>query len=479
MSDRIGGAFPDDKAAGTDRPPATDRPRSTSRPADRRTSFGAGGAGGRAGRPDRPNAARPSAARPRPGTDRDRPVRADRPGGDRPERRRDDRRGGAFDPPRIPESITEDQLSREVKDELRGLPADLAVTVGRYLVAAELATVPEVAYGYAQAARHLAARIGVVREVSGITAYKTGRWAEALAELRAARRLTGRGEHLPLMADAERALGRLDRALELVHGDDAKRLPRAVQIELRIVESGIRRDQGLADAAVLALQVPELTDGKPRPWSARLFYAYGDALLAAGRTEAAREAFSRAVVADEDEQTDALARLDELDGISVADLEDDEDDESVTDESDDDLDDEAEEDDEDDESDGDEDDDTEDDDDLDDHVAVEIEAAPAVEDADLDDNVITETDKNDVTAETENDENDDEDDGDDANDEDEDDEDEDEDDGDGDGDGENGYEDGEIDAKDGPADKAGKAEASTAPLADTPAEAAPEAKTEL
>src|SRR6202012_1879844 len=96
---------------------------------------------------------------------------------------------------------------------------------------------------------------------------------------------------------------------------------------LRIVESGIRRDQGLADAAVLSLQVPELTDGKQRPWAARLFYAYGEALLAAARPGAAREAFSRAVVADEDEQTDALARLDELDGISVADLEDDEDEE--------------------------------------------------------------------------------------------------------------------------------------------------------
>jgi tetratricopeptide (TPR) repeat protein len=162
----------------------------------------------------------------------------------------------------------------------------------------------------------------VVREVNGITAYQTGRWAEALAELRAARRLTGRGEHLALMADSERALGRPDRALELVHSDEAKRLPRAAQIELRIVESGIRRDQGLADAAVLALQVPELADGRLRPWSARLFYAYGDALLAAGRPEAAREAFSRAVVADEDEQTDALARLDELDGITVEDLED-------------------------------------------------------------------------------------------------------------------------------------------------------------
>ncbi len=220
------------------------------------------------------------------------------------------------DAPRIPDSVTDDQLSREVRDELGSLSADRASIVGRYMVAAELATDPEQAYRYAQAARKMAARIGVVREVSGITAYRTGRWAEALSELQAGRRMTGRNDYLPLMADSERGLGRLDRALDLVHSAEAKRLPRAAQIELRIVESGIRRDQGLADAAVLALQVPELTDGKQRPWSARLFYAYGEALLAAGRAEAAREAFSRAVVADEDEETDALARLDELDGIS-------------------------------------------------------------------------------------------------------------------------------------------------------------------
>jgi tetratricopeptide (TPR) repeat protein len=231
-------------------------------------------------------------------------------------------------------------VSREVKAELRGLPADLAATVGRYLVAAELASDPEQAYRYAQAARRVAARIGVVREVTGITAYQTGRWAEALAELRAARRLTGRNEYLPLMADSERALGRLDQALELVHSDEAKRLPRPAQIELRIVESGIRRDQGLADAAVLVLQVPELTDGRLRPWSARLFYAYGEALLAAGRPEAAREAFSRAVVADEEEETDALSRLDELDGVTLEDLEDYEDEDEDADEEDEGFDDE-------------------------------------------------------------------------------------------------------------------------------------------
>ena len=258
-----------------------------------------------------------------------------------------------------------------MKSELGGLPADMAITVGRYLVAAELASDPEVAYRYAQAAKHYAARIGVVRELSGITAYKTERWTEALAELRAARRLTGRNDYLALMADAERGLGRLDRALEVVHSPEAKRLPRAAQIELRIVESGIRRDQGLADAAVLALQVPELTDGKLRPWSARLFYAYGDALLAAGRREAAREAFARAVVADEDEQTDALARLDELDGVTVSDLEDDEDDElDAASSSDADLDD---------EEDDDEDEDNEDEDDLDDESDAGLE-----DDADLD-----------------------------------------------------------------------------------------------
>jgi hypothetical protein len=279
-----------------------------------------------------------------------------------------------------------------VREELGGLPHDRATTVGRYLVAAELATDAEQAYRYAQAAKRLGARIGVVREVSGIMAYKSGRWAEALTELQAGRRMTGRYDYLPLMADSERGLGRLDRALDLVHSAEAKRLPRASQIELRIVESGIRRDQGLTDAAVLALQVPELTDGKQRPWSARLFYAYGEALIAAGRPEAAREAFSRAVVADEDEQTDALSRLDELDGITVEDLESDDDDETRVGEAfdDEDLDDEPEElDDESDDLDeddlDDEDDDTEDeDDDLDDEAS-DLDEDDDEDEEDLDD----------------------------------------------------------------------------------------------
>jgi len=203
--------------------------------------------------------------------------------------------------------------------------------VARRLVAASLAEDPETGYQLAQEARRLAARVGIVRETAGIAAYRAGHWAEALTELRAARRLTGRTGYLPMMADAERALGRLDRALALLAEQQAGPVDRATQIELLIVESGIRRDQGLPEAAVVTLQVPELTDGRLRPWSARLFYAYADALLEAGRTEEARGWFGRAAHADRDEETDAAERYDDLDDVVIDDLEDDDDSEDADD----------------------------------------------------------------------------------------------------------------------------------------------------
>jgi len=216
--------------------------------------------------------------------------------------------------------VTAQQLDPEARAQLNSLPNDLADSVARYLVAAGLDADPERSYAYAKAARGLAARVGVVREASGIAAYRLGRWAEALSELRAARRMTGSDDYVPLMADSERALGREDRALALIREVDASRLDRGTLIELRIVESGIRRDQGLAEAAVVALQVPELTSGRVRPWSARLFYAYADALLAAGREDEARDAFARAADADTEGETDAAERLDELDGVELEDL---------------------------------------------------------------------------------------------------------------------------------------------------------------
>jgi tetratricopeptide (TPR) repeat protein len=220
----------------------------------------------------------------------------------------------------VADDITADQLDREARAELRTLPGQLADAVARLLVAASQEPDAERAYEYSLQARRLAARVGVVRETSGVAAYRAGRWAEALAELRTARRLTGRASYLPLMADSERALGRLDRALAIVHDPDAGGLDRATQIELLIVESGIRRDEGRPAAAAAVLQVPELTDGRRRPWSARLFYAYADALLDDGREDEAREWFGRAAALDPEGETDAGERYEELDSVVIDDL---------------------------------------------------------------------------------------------------------------------------------------------------------------
>jgi tetratricopeptide (TPR) repeat protein len=221
----------------------------------------------------------------------------------------------------VPASITADQLDPEARAELRTLPGDLADAVARLLVAAGSADDPERGYEYAVAARDLAGRVGVVRETCGIAAYQAGKWAEALAELRAARRLTGQGSYLPLMADCERALGRLDRALDLVTGPQTADLPRQTQIELRIVESGLRRDQGFPEAGVVALQIPELTDERSRPGAARLYYAYADALADADRAEEARFWFGKAAAADHDGETDAVERVDDFDMLVFDDLE--------------------------------------------------------------------------------------------------------------------------------------------------------------
>ncbi|WP_271218469.1 hypothetical protein [Streptosporangium carneum] len=189
----------------------------------------------------------------------------------------------------------------------------------------------EQAYEHTKVARRFAARIGVIREAVGIAAYRAGHFAEALSDLRAARRMTGSDSFLPIMADCERGLGRPERALDLVRSKEAERLDRVGKIELAIVESGARRDLHQKDAAVITLQrLPELRDTRPQPWSARLAFAYADALADAGHEGPATEWFGRAMAFDEEGETDAAERYAELTGAIIEDIEeDDEDDEDL------------------------------------------------------------------------------------------------------------------------------------------------------
>ncbi|MDQ3990110.1 MAG: hypothetical protein M3291_13130 [Actinomycetota bacterium] len=234
----------------------------------------------------------------------------------------EDARGSRREPdavrPDLPDGIDSAALDPEVRRELATLPKGLAELVAAHLVATGLALEddPEAALAHARFARSRAGRVAAVREATGLAAYQAGEWSEALTELRAARRLSGRPVHLAVMADCERALGRPDRALDLTRDAEATALNRAEAVELRIVGAGARRDLGQLEAAVVALQGPDLDSDTPEPWVARLRYAHADNLLAAGREQDAVRWFLAAADADDEEETDAAARAAELGGCA-------------------------------------------------------------------------------------------------------------------------------------------------------------------
>ncbi|KOU14132.1 tetratricopeptide TPR_4 [Streptomyces sp. WM6372] len=201
------------------------------------------------------------------------------------------------------------------------LPKGLAEEVSRNLVmvARLIDEDPEQAYAYSRIALRLASRVAAVREAAGFAAYATQKYSEALAEFRAAKRMTGSVELWPVMADCERGLGRPERALAMAGEPEVQKLDKAGQVEMRLVAAGARRDMGQLDAAIVTLQSPELASNSVQPWTARLRYAYADALLAAGREDEAREWFAKTVEADKDGAMDASDRLAELDGVEFVD----------------------------------------------------------------------------------------------------------------------------------------------------------------
>ncbi|ATW52494.1 hypothetical protein CGZ69_07615 [Streptomyces peucetius subsp. caesius ATCC 27952] len=222
----------------------------------------------------------------------------------------------------MPDDVTGDEIDKDVRQELQSLPKGLAEDVARNLVmvANLIDEDPEQAYAYSRIALRLASRVAAVREAAGFAAYATQKYSEALAEFRAARRMTGTVELWPVMADCERGLGRPERALAMAGEPEVQKLDKAGQVEMRLVAAGARRDMGQVDAAIVTLQSPELASSSVQPWTARLRYAYADALLAAGREDEAREWFAKALEADKDGATDASDRLAEMDGVEFVDV---------------------------------------------------------------------------------------------------------------------------------------------------------------
>jgi tetratricopeptide (TPR) repeat protein len=283
---------------------------------------GAGGSSSSSSRPERKGSDRKP-------TDRRGDARPDRRTserqGDRPGRKGDwkrpaDKQGprttdqAIYDGPDLPEEITGRELDRSVTGQLKGLPEKLAARVARHLAAAGMLIDedPEKAYQHTLAARARASRIAVVREATGEAAYAAGHFAEALAELRAAKRMNGATEYLPIMADCHRALGNPEQALKLAKSPSVVNFAPEAKAEMTLVEAGARRDMGQLDAALRTLELAPLMNKTRANWVVRLRYAYADTLEAAGRENDALAWFHRTHAVDSDEITDAAERAEQL-----------------------------------------------------------------------------------------------------------------------------------------------------------------------
>jgi len=228
--------------------------------------------------------------------------------------RQDSDRPPRGEAPAIPPEIDARRLAPEIRRELSTLDRVNADMVARHLVAAGelLDDDPEAALAHARAARARSGRISAVREAVGIAAYHCGDWAQALAELRAARRMGSKSQLLPLIADCERGVGRPERAIELGRGPEAAQLTGDDADELRIVLAGARKDLGQLEQALAILSTPPPDPARIGETAARLDYAYADTLLALGRTDEAVQWFLHAAAADVDGVTDAEDRVADL-----------------------------------------------------------------------------------------------------------------------------------------------------------------------
>jgi tetratricopeptide (TPR) repeat protein len=167
---------------------------------------------------------------------------------------------------------------------------------------------PKPAAQAASAAKALAPRSGAIREVLGIAHYRQERFREALTELQAYRRMTGRVDQNHLIADSHRALGAPEKAVALVQEALGARVPDEVRAEAAVVGGAALADLGRYDEALTLLRKFSTKPEIARPHDLRVWYVTGDVLERAGRRAEAAKEFRR-IVRHDPGALDAAERL--------------------------------------------------------------------------------------------------------------------------------------------------------------------------
>jgi tetratricopeptide (TPR) repeat protein len=161
-------------------------------------------------------------------------------------------------------------------------------------------------------AKELAPRAPAVREVLGLALYSLDRFSEALPEMQAYRRMSGRADQNHIIADCLRSLGRHDRAVPLAEETLAtKGVPIAAKAEAVIVAASALADQAKFDQALGMLRRIRTRDDVAGPEVMRVWYVTADILERSGQRREALQQF-RKILRHDPSAFDAAERAAQL-----------------------------------------------------------------------------------------------------------------------------------------------------------------------
>ena len=216
---------------------------------------------------------------------------------------------------RRPRAAQRSGLPRDVVDELHRVtkPTQVRDAVARLSRSVELLDRgdPGAAVAEATKAKQLSPRSAAVREVLGLALYGQGRWEEALTELKAYRRFSGRADQNHVIADCLRALGKPQDAVPLAEEELRAKVSNEAKAEAVIVAASALADRGRFAEALAFLGRAKTREAVSEPYTLRLWYVRGDILARAGRLDEAAAEF-RKVIRHDATAFDAVERLAEL-----------------------------------------------------------------------------------------------------------------------------------------------------------------------
>jgi tetratricopeptide (TPR) repeat protein len=146
------------------------------------------------------------------------------------------------------------------------------------------------------------------RELYGLTLYRLDRWRQAAAELRRVHEMTGSFDQHPVIADCERAMGRIEKVRQLWDELRKEGVDKDVLVEGRLVMAGALADAGELEQAIVLLQPAARHRKHADVPVLREWYALADLYELAGDLPRARELFAR-VAAQAPDLLDAPDRL--------------------------------------------------------------------------------------------------------------------------------------------------------------------------